>query len=148
MVKKSDYEKLFRGIREYSEVDLVRTVREYVQSLERIEKYLSGVPWMFMTPENRSKLRGLVDEYTEHLLDEAKNRIVELFRENTPRYRPAFERVLEYVLDHPQLYYEIEEARRVGDLYSIYRGIARELGLAFSTVRDAFTYIRASGVWD
>jgi len=141
MGKKSDYKKLLDSLTSYSGIDRVRTIEDLHEAIEKIHEYLEGVPWNYMKPENRRKLEGIIDEYVENLVSEKKEYIIKYWREHTPRYRPSYEKVLEYILDHPEYYTLYMESPM-----KAYREIAQITGYSWRTVRDAFWSFRRAGI--
>jgi len=145
---KSDYEKLLRSLDTYSELSTVTTIPQLIESIRKANEYISGVPWEYMSPENRRKLESIVNEYIENRVEESKERIIQYWRENTPRYRPSFERILEYILDHLEYYEALEKAKEdYGKTHELYREIAGDLNISWRTVRDAIWTFRSAGIW-
>jgi len=141
MGKKSDYKKLLDSLYYYSEIDKVRTIEDYERSLNRIYDYIRGIPWSYMKPENRRKLEGILYEYIEGLENEGKEYIIKTWRENTPRYRKSYQKILEYIIEHTE-YYELYTESPM----KAYREIAKETGYSWRTVRDAFWSFRKAGI--
>jgi len=149
MGKKSDYKKLIDSMETYSGITRADTLNELVDSWRRIQDYLGGVPWSYMKPENRRKLEGIIDDWIETRIEEARDRIRKTWRERTPRYRRAYERVLDYLLEDPdRLGYMLTRyySPVFGERMAVYREIAQALGISVRTVSDAFWTFRRAGI--
>lgn len=138
---KSDYKKLLDSLTSYSEIDRVRTIEDYYRSLSRIYEYIDGVPWGYMKPENRRKLESLLESYIDALKEQGKEYVINYWKERTPRYRPSYEKILEYILDHPEYHTLYMESPM-----KAYREIAKETGYSWRTVRDALWSFRRAGI--
>jgi len=149
MGKKSDYKKLIDSMETYSGITRADTLNELVDSWRRIQDYLGGVPWGYMKSENRAKLESIIEDWVATRIEEARDRIIARWRTYTPRYRRAYERVLEYLLEDPdRLGYILSRyySPVFGERMNVYREIAGALGISVRTVSDAFWTFRRAGI--
>jgi len=142
--KKSDYTKLLDSLGSYSGIEEVETLEQWLEAREKAIEYIMGIPFEHMTPEGYSKIDSLLDQWLYEKKEQIKDlfiaRLTEFMRFRK-RYKPSYIKVLEFLIDHPEWIDKYHEAK-----LRTYREIAEILGYKYSTVRDAFSYIRQAGL--
>lgn len=133
MGKRGDYRKAIASAT--ARVVVERRASDAVITLER---WLRGVPFAYMTSDGRRRFeKNVVEKLQEFVVDEYVRSRVEMARDLAPRWRPAYDRVAEWL-------YNYDNLRKIAGLRPVeaYRLIAHELGISWRTVRDAFWAFR------
>lgn len=139
----SNYEKLTISAYEKCDIHQVDTLHEYYDSKICLDKYFKGIPWDHV--ELKNNLEEVIQQFKDSVKEEITDRIIDIWRLKTPRYRPAYEKTLRYILENNEVleYVITEYWRRPSE---VYKRISMELGLAYSTVRDSFWSFRRAGI--
>jgi len=138
----SKYEKIpLSALDIFSIVKDLSTYYEAYQVWREWREGLEAIAYSYVSPHLRGKLLGLAEETEESVQRDVYDMLVAEFRRRAPRWRPAFAKVLGFLVENPDF---------IGDYYRephpTYRRIAEALGLSFSTVRDAFWALRGAGL--
>jgi len=132
MGRKSNYRKALARL-----TDVGETQPTVTDSYNAMMEWLEGVPWKDMSPEGRER-------FMERVVEEAFGLVrkwwLDVIKKNAKRVYPSYIRVWRYILD---TYFDYEKWTLLVDKYEtarnkLYREIARQLGLSWRTVRDAF----------
>lgn len=140
---KSDYWKLVETGYKKCEVEDVATINDWYKVYLCLMRYYGKAPWDSMTPTGRAILEHFVySEWMSTVYEQVFIALRNAWKLTTPRYRPAYEEVLKYVVEN------IEDVVGAYVLHpsKAYREIAEDLKISWRTVRDAFWTFRASGI--
>ena len=132
MGRRSNYRKALARLTETGETQPTVT-DAYMAMME----WLDGVPWRDMSPEGRE---NFMEKVVEEAFKQVRDWWLGVLKRNAKRVYPSFVKVWRYIMETyfdygrwPRLLEEYEEHRT-----RLYREIARQLGLSWRTVRDAF----------
>jgi len=148
MPRPSDYEHFVESIITYSGLDEVYDLMSYLSALKGAEEYIEGVPWKDKKRESYEILKRVVEEYLGSVLEDVKSRLIselESYLHAIERYRPAYIETLSFLLENPE-YIERYLSAGYREVNALYREIGEHLGYSWTTVRDAFSYIRQAGL--
>ena len=148
---KNDYERFWYSALTYSNLDLATDLTDYAYSMEKLEEYVEGAPCFAVyhgkTP-SCMKLESVLEEYKRERVEEFKESFTSEFKEflyAIKRYKPSYVSIMEWLIEHPEYIRRYHEAKP-GELNEFYREVAKRTGYAFTTTRDAFSYMRQSGL--
>ena len=132
MGRRSNYKKALARL-----TDVGETSPTVTDAYKAMMKWLEGVYWKDMSPEGRER-------FMEQVVEEAFKRVrdwwLEVIKRRAKRVYPSYIRVWRYILE---TYFDYERWPLLIDKYEtsrnqLYREIARQLGISWRTVRDAF----------
>lgn len=142
MVKTDPLKPLISGYHRCGFTEEITSLYQVEPMLQCIRNYLNGIPYEYMSEENRLMMISLVQQYYDTVLDELEDRIVSYWKSRTPRYRPAFEKILRYLVRN--MWWVIGKYREHPHI--VYHVLSIRLGYRFATVRDAFWSFRRAGI--
>ena len=135
---KSDYSKAISSGETY-----ILRAENLKDAFRILEAWLKNVPLQYMKEENRRRFeRFVVEPLKSFIAEKFIEEKVEVAKREAPRWRPAYSRVAEYLVEHPE---ELEEISKMRPMQS-YRYLAEKLEISWRTVRDAFWALRYGGV--
>ena len=138
MVKGSDYPKAIASGETY--ILKATSIKEAFRILDR---WLQKVPFEYMSEEGRKRFERFVVEPLKRFIGEKFiEEKIKVAKERAPRWRPAYSRVAEYLVEHPE---ELEEISKMRPM-AAYRYLAEKLKISWRTVRDAFWALRYGDV--
>lgn len=139
--RKTTFEKIADNLRRRCDI-VVQDLRDYYELFICYHEYLVYIPVIYMERASQLNVKAYYKYVMEHDVFKHMDNLIAVFVARTPRYRPAYRRVMDYFRDKAHILPALDKAT----MY-MYREIARELGLAPATVRDAWSYIRRYAVW-
>jgi len=135
---RSDYPKAIASGEKY-----ILKASTVVEAFKILDKWLEGVPFEYMSEEGKKRFnRFVVEPLKSFIAEKFLEEKIETAKERAPRWRPAYSKVAEYLIEHPK---ELEEISKMRPMEA-YRYLASKLKISWRTVRDAFWAFRYGGI--